>query len=106
MDAHQRRMLFATIYRSLWTRLMAAFIVVLVVSPYSEPFATMDGTDFGGAGAVDVTPSSKLKTSSLDAFPVPAIVVVFVGVTWSEDRPLPLAATHDPRGIQRAVLRL
>jgi hypothetical protein len=99
-------MVFATIHRSLWTRLLAAFIVVLVVSPYSEPFATMDGTDFGGAGAVDVGPTSKLKTSSQDALVAPPVVAIVVAALTSDDRPLPSPVIPDPRGNQRAVLRL
>lgn len=99
-------MVFATIYRSLWTRLLAAFIVVLVVSPYSEPFATMAGTDFGGAGAVDVGPTSKVKTSQQDVLvPLPVIAVVHDQFVVA-DRPVTRSMTLDPRLSQRAVLRL
>jgi hypothetical protein len=99
-------MVFASIHRSLWTRLLAAFIVALVVSPYSEPFATMDGTDFGGAGAVDVSPTSKLKTSPQDVLVAPPVVAVVVDALTSDDQALPSPVTPDPRGNQRAVLRL
>ena len=99
-------MVFATIHRSLWTRLLAAFIVVLVVSPYSEPFATITGTDFGGAGAVDVGGASKLKTSTLDALlPVPIVVVLPV-VRRSLDIPIFSTFVLDSRGARRAILRL
>ena len=98
--------MFATIYRSVFTRLLAALIVVLVVSPYSEPFATITGTDFGGAGAVDVGGASKLKTSTLDALlPVP-IVVVLPDVRRSLDIPIFSTFVLDSRGVRRAILRL
>jgi hypothetical protein len=98
--------MFATIYRSVFTRLLAALIVVLVVSPYSEPFATITGTDFGGAGAVDVGGASKLKTSTLDALlPVPIVVVLPV-VRRSLDIPIFSTFVLDSRGARRAILRL
>ena len=98
--------MFATIYRSVFTRLLAALIVVLVVSPYSEPFATITGTDFGGAGAVDVGGASKLKTSTLEALlPVP-IVVVLPDVRRSLDIPIFSTFVLDSRGVRRAILRL
>jgi hypothetical protein len=98
--------MFATIYRSIFTRLLAALIVVLVVSPYSEPFATITGTDFGGAGAVDVAGGSKLKTSTLDALvPVP-VVVVLPDVYITVERPVLSTLILDSRGPQRAILRL
>jgi len=99
-------MVFATIHRSLCTRLVAAFIVMLVVSPYSEPFATLDGTDFGGAGAVDIGGSSKLKTSAQDALPSPLVVAVFIDVAPSASRRIMRPATLDSRGHHRAILRL
>ena len=99
-------MVFSAIYRSVFMRLLAAFIVVLVVSPYSEPFATMNGTDFGGAGAVDVGDASKLKPSTKDALAPPPIPAVVVGVFVSSDRPhTPLVALDSRRG-QRAILRV
>src|SRR5215471_15162959 len=88
MAALRRRMFLTTIYRSLWTRLMAAFIVVLVVSPYSEPFATMDGTDFGGAGAVDVGGSAKFKTPAQDALASAPLITVVIDVLMITDRPI------------------
>ena len=98
--------MLAILSRTVCCRLIAAFIVMLVVSPYSEPFATMDGTDFGGAGAVDVGGSSKLKTSALDALvPVPMVVVLHA-VFITTEQPVPPAVTLDSRGTQRAVLRL
>ncbi len=98
--------MFVTIYRSVFTRLLAAFIVVLVVSPYSEPFATITGTDFGGAGAVDVGGASKLKLSTMDALvPVP-IVVVLQDVLLSVDCPIRSTAILTSRGGHRAILRL
>ena len=98
--------MFATIYRSIFTRLLAALIVVLVVSPYSEPFATITGTDFGGAGAVDVGGASKLKTSTLDALvPVPAVGVL-PDVCIILERPALSTLVLDSRGLQRAILRI
>lgn|SRR5690348_11067472 len=99
-------MVLATIYHSFWTRLLAAFIVALVVSPYSEPFATMDGTDFGGAGAVDVGGSAKSKASSQDALlPAPILAVVFNPHVIT-DRPISRSAAPESRPRQRAILRL
>jgi hypothetical protein len=100
-------MLFATIYRSLLTRLLAALIVVLVLSPYSEPFATIDGTDFSGAGAVDVdgVAAAKLKTSMNDALVAPLIVPVIVDV-FTANRPLLSPLTLDSHRSQRSILRL
>ena len=99
-------MVFAAIYRSVLTRVLAALIVLLVVSPYSEPFATMAGTDFGGAGAVDVGGASKGKPSTQDALAaIPTSVFV-----WDGRRlPVPLIALSGPidsRRSQRTILRL
>jgi hypothetical protein len=99
-------MVFATIYRSLWTKLLAAFIVVLVISPYSEPFATMDGTDFGAAGAVDVGGSAKFKTSSQDALTAAPIVAVVFNARIITDRPSMRSVSLESRRSQRAILRL
>jgi|SRR4030095_5971898 hypothetical protein len=99
-------MLFTTIYRSVLTRVLAALIVVLVVSPYSEPFATITGTDFGGAGAVDVGGASKLKTSALDALVPAPIVVVLRDVLVCIEPPVLLTDILDSRSCQRAILRL
>ncbi|HKE83486.1 MAG TPA: hypothetical protein VKB50_07030 [Vicinamibacterales bacterium] len=99
-------MVFSTIYRSVWTRLMAAFIVVLVVSPYSEPFATMDGTDFGGAGAVDVGGSAKFKTSAQDALASAPVATVVIDAFVITDRPTLRPMALESRRTQRAILRL
>jgi len=99
-------MVFTTILRNLVTRLLAAFIIVLVVSPYSEPFATMDGTDFGGAGAVDIGGASKFKNSTGDGLvPLPAPVPIGA-MLLPADSPLASAVTYDPRPGRRAILRL
>ena len=99
-------MVFTTLYRSLLTRLIAAFIVVLVVSPYSEPFATMSGTDFGGAGAVDVGGDAKFKPSTDDALAPPVTVAVAVLDVVHVERPVVTYLARDSREGQRAVLRL
>jgi hypothetical protein len=99
-------MVFTTILRSAITRLLAAFIIVLVVSPYSEPFATIDGTDFGGAGAVDVGGASKFKNSTDDGLVPPPPLVLVEAVFAPADVPVASAVTHDPRHGRRAVLRL
>jgi hypothetical protein len=100
------RMILTTLYRSVLTRVLAALIIVLVVSPYSEPFATIDGTDFGGAGAVDVGGTSKLKTAALDALVTPLMVVVFVDVPVTADWPVLPPVTLRTRDSLRAILRL
>jgi hypothetical protein len=100
-------MVFSTIYRSLVTRLIAASIIALVISPYSEPFATIDGTDFGGAGAVDVAGAAKSKISAKDVLAVPPIVaVVILDVAVVAVRPLLSSLTLDSRRSQHAILRL
>ena len=104
--AGQRHMVFTTILRSLVTRLLAACIIVLVVSPYSEPFATIDGTDFGGAGAVDVGGASKFKNSTSEGLLPPPAPVVIEAVFLPADTPLASAVTSELRHGQRAVLRL
>jgi len=85
---------------------MAAFIVVLVVSPYSEPFATMDGTDFGGAGAVDVGGVAKFKTSAQDALAAAPLVIVVIDAFMIADRPIMKPLPLESRRHTRAVLRL
>jgi hypothetical protein len=100
-------MVFTTLYRSLLTRLIAAFIVVLVVSPYSEPFATMSGTDFGGAGAVDVGgDGAKFKTSTDDALAPPVTLAVSVLDVVHAERPVVIFLARDSRQSRRAVLRI
>jgi hypothetical protein len=99
-------MVLTTLYRRLLTRLMAAFIVVLVVSPYSEPFATIRGTDMGGAGAVDVAGASKGKTATQDVLATPILVFVSMDVFVAVDRPIgPSMFAGSHRG-QRTILRL
>lgn len=100
-------MVFIAIYRSRVTRFVAALIIALVVSPYSEPFATIDGTDFGGAGAVDVLTGSKVKTAGQDVCAVPPVVAVFfLEVSVTAAQPLRFFVTTDPRCNQRAILRV
>jgi hypothetical protein len=99
-------MVLATLYRSLLMRLVAAFIIVLVVSPYSEPFATMNGTDFGGAGAVDVGSGSKAKASTQDVLVTPLLTFVIVHAFAGTDRPSVASVVLDSRRAQRAILRL
>ena len=99
-------MVLTTLYGSLLTRLMAVFIVVLVVSPYSEPFATMNGTDFGGAGAVDVGTASKSKVSTQDVLVAPLALFVVLDVVATLVQPVERPAVLGPRHAQRAILRL
>ena len=99
-------MVCTIILRSLVTRLLAAFIIVLVVSPYSEPFATMDGTDFGGAGAVDVGGPSKFKNSTGDGLVPPPALVLIKAVLLPADRPHASVVTYNLRPGRRAILRL
>jgi len=99
-------MVFTAILRSLVTRLLAAFIIVLVVSPYSEPFATMDGTDFGGAGAVDVGGAAKFKNSTSDGLVSDLALVLIEFVSSPTDTPLASAVTYDLRPGRRTILRL
>jgi hypothetical protein len=99
-------MVFTAILRTLTTRLLAAFIIVLVVSPYSEPFATMDGTDFGGAGAVDVGGTAKFKNSTGDGLVPPPALILIEAASLSPDTPPALPVTFDRRPGRRAILRL
>jgi len=99
-------MAITVIRQSLCTRLLAAFIVLLVVSPYSEPFATLDGTDFGGAGAVEVSGGSKFKPSTDDMLADPLVVAAFGHVFLAAVKPNMSAVTPDSRHGRRAILRL
>jgi hypothetical protein len=99
-------MVFTTILRSVTTRLLAAFIIVLVVSPYSEPFATMDGTDFGGAGAVDVGDASKFKNATDDGLVPPLAPILIEAAFFPAAASLASAVMCDLRHGRRAILRL
>jgi hypothetical protein len=98
-------MVFDVIRHHVLTRLIAAFIVALVVSPYSEPFATMSGTDFGGAGAVDVGGGSKFKATP-DVLASPPVVVVFAPAVVVDPPAILPSVTLDSRARGRAILRL
>ena len=95
-------MILASVYRSVLSRLMAAFIVVLVVTPWTEPFASIRGT----VGTVDVGAESKVKTANQDV-QVPVLTVVLVDDTRTA--PVGVIACSAPPGFhqgQRAILRL
>jgi hypothetical protein len=100
--------MLATLSRTVCCRLIALFIVMLVVSPYSEPFATMNGTDFGESGAVDVGGSSKAKTltPTQDALLTPSSVVIGSDQSLIDARSLVRPAARDLRPGQRTILRL
>ena len=99
-------MLLTSIYKSVLTRILAAAIIVLVVSPYSEPFATMVGTDFGGAGAVDCDGGSKFKPPTQDAVAPAPLRLVLVEVCLPSESPMVPPMALDTRSHQRLVLRL
>jgi hypothetical protein len=100
-------MVVTTSRRSRFARLLAVFIIALVVSPYSEPFATIDGTDFSGAGAVDVVSAAKATNSTDDVLAVPAVLAVFLlAGSVSAVQPLGRFVTNDSPRRQRAILRL
>jgi ABC-type dipeptide/oligopeptide/nickel transport system permease subunit len=99
-------MTLTTISRSFLARILAALLVVLVVSPYSEPFATMVGTDFGGAGAIDVGGTSKVKSLDQDSLVAAPVVIVFLAVVLTMERPNTPSVRLDSRATQRAILRL
>jgi hypothetical protein len=99
-------MVFVAIYRSRVSRFVAALIIALVVSPYSEPFATIDGTDFSGAGAVDVVNGSKLKIATLDLIVVPLAAVFLRDQSAIASQPVPFFLTVQTRRTQRAILRV
>ena len=99
-------MVFVAIYRSRVSRFMAALIISLVVSPFSEPFATIDGTDFSGAGAVDVVSGSKLKTISLDLIVVPQVAVFLRDGSDTAAPSVLFSVTIHTRRDQRAILRV
>jgi len=98
-------MVFVAIYRSRVTRFLAALIIALVVSPYSEPFATIDGTDFSGAGAVDVS-ASKLKLDTQDVIVVAQVAVFLSDAFTIAAQPFLFSFTLETRRSQRAVLRV
>jgi hypothetical protein len=105
-SALHARMVFVAIYRSRVSRFIAALIIVLVVSPFSEPFATIDGTDFSGAGAVDVVSGSKLKTISLDLIVVPQVAVFLCDGSDTAAPSVLASVTIHTRRDQRAILRV
>ena len=98
--------MLATLSRTIFCRLLAAFIVVLVISPYNEPFATMNGTDFGGSGAVDVGDVSKTKAATQDILPPSPSAVAEIELSQVEVQPIVRAAVLDSRPGQRTILRL
>jgi hypothetical protein len=94
-------MFFSTFYRSLVARLVATFMIALVVSPYTHPFATAGATDFGGSNAIDVV------SVNAEVAPVPSIVAaVVLAVSIAADRPLLFLLTLDAGRSQHAILRL
>jgi len=99
-------MVFLAIYRSRVTRFIAAFIIALVVSPFSEPFATIDGTDFSGAGAVDVVSGSKLKAAAQDVLVVPQVAVFLSDASTIADRPFLVSLTIETGRSQHSILRV
>jgi hypothetical protein len=105
-ESRSSERMLATLSRTVCCRLIALFIVMLVVSPYSEPFATMNGTDFGGSGAVDVGGSSKTKTPTPDALPTPPSVVIGSDQSLIDVRSIVRPVARDFRPGQRTILRL
>jgi hypothetical protein len=99
-------MLLTSIYKSVLTRILAAAIIVLVVSPYSEPFATMAGTDFGGSGAVDCGGGSKFKSPTQDAIAPAPLTLVLVEMFLRSASPMPMPSALATRSHQRLILRL
>ena len=97
---------FLAIYRSRVTRFIAAFIIALVVSPFSEPFATIDGTDFSGAGAVEVVSGSKLKADPHDVIVVPQVAVFLFDASTITAQPFLFSLTIETRRSQRPILRV
>lgn len=99
-------MILQSFSRHVLSRLLAVFIVVLVVSPYSEPFATMAGTDFGGAGAVDISAASKLKAVANDVLAAPPALELVIDVSVEIVGVFEPAVSRVSRQKQHAVLRL
>jgi hypothetical protein len=90
------------VYGSVLSRLMATLIIVLIVTPWTEPFASIHGA----VGTVDVGGEAKTKTASQDVL-VPVLSVVIVDDT----RPAPVGAIVPSTPFefhpgQRAILRL
>jgi hypothetical protein len=98
-------MVFPTISRSVVTRLFAALFVLLVLSPYTEPFATIHGADPARAGAIDVDGTAKSKTSSHDGLASPPMVTVVTEVVLVASRPVSPTRPLGSRDRQRAILR-
>jgi len=107
-ESRPRERMLATLSRTACCRLIALFIVMLVVSPYSEPFATMNGADFGGSGAVDVGDSSKTKTKTPTHDALPTLPSVVIGSDHSliGVRSIVRPAARDLRPGQHTILRL
>jgi len=99
-------MLLASIYTSVLTRILAAMIIVLVVSQYSEPSSTITGTDFGGAGAVDVVDGSKFKASTDDIIAPAPLVIVVLEISFRSELPVAAPVVLATPSHQRLILRL
>jgi hypothetical protein len=98
-------MVFPTMSRWIVTRLLAALFVLLVISPYTEPFATIHGTDSARAGAIDVDGPAKSKTGSQDGLASPPMVTVVVDLVVVANRPVSTTVPLDSPDHQRAILR-
>jgi hypothetical protein len=99
-------MTFVTISRSILSRCLVVLIVALVISPYTAPFATLDGADFGGAAAVDLGTPSKAKTDSQAGLVAPVLALIAaVPLLTLTTRPI-VETPRSPRLAQHAVLRL
>ena len=98
-------MAFPKISPGVVTRLLAVFFVLLVVSPYTEPFATIHGTDATCAGAIDVDGTVKSKTGPQDGLASPPMVTVAADLVVVANRPVSSTVPLDSFDRQRAILR-
>jgi hypothetical protein len=98
-------MVFPTTSRSVVTRLLATLIVLLVISPYTEPFATIHGTDTTRAGAIDVDGTAKSKDGTHDGLACPPMMTGVANVVLDSNRPVASTMAMDSRDRTPVILR-
>jgi len=97
---------FASIRRSRLRQAMAVLLIVLIVLPFTAPFATFASADITRAAMVGADDSQKLKTSSQD-FLVASLSSTTVPHSFSiAAHIIVVEAEADSRQPRRAVLRL
>jgi hypothetical protein len=98
-------MVFPSMSRSIVTRLLAALFVLMVVSPYTEPFATIHGANAARAGAIDVDGTAKSKDGTHDGLASPPMLTVVANLVLDSSRPVAWTGATDWRDRTPVILR-